>query len=106
MNNEIKAFYPDFLIIRRDYKSQYGYVVDILEPHSSAFSDNLAKAKALAEYAEKEPHFGRVQFIREVTSIGGGKKFLRLDLNRSEIRQRVANAINDEELSHIFEMIS
>ena len=68
------------------------------------FSDNLAKAKALAQYAEKEPHLGRVQLVREVTSIGGGKKFLRLDLNKGEIREKVVAAVNDGELGRIFEV--
>jgi type III restriction enzyme len=104
MNGEIKAFYPDFLIIRRDYKSPFGYVVDVLEPHSAAFSDNLAKAKALAKYAENELHLGRIQLVREAAGVGGIKKFMRLDLNKGEVRKKVIAAINEEELSHIFEM--
>ena len=63
MNGEIKSVYPDFLIVRSD--SQLGYVLDILEPHSSEFKDNLFKAKGLAEYAEKEKRIGRVQLIRQ-----------------------------------------
>jgi type III restriction enzyme len=104
MNGEIKAFYPDFLIIRRDYKSPFGYVVDVLEPHSAAFADNLVKAQALAKYAEKELHLGRIQLVREAVGVGGVKKFLRLDLNKGEVRKKVIAAINEEELSHIFEM--
>jgi type III restriction enzyme len=104
MNGEIKAFYPDFLIVRRDYKSPFGYVVDVLEPHSAAFTDNLAKAQALAKYAEKEFHLGRIQLVRESQGLGGVKKFLRLDLNKGEVRKKVIAAINDEELCHIFDM--
>ena len=104
MNGEIKAFYPDFLIIRRDYKSPFGYVVDVLEPHSAAFADNLAKAQALAKYADEELHLGRVQLVREAVGVGGVKKFMRLDLNKGEIRKKVIAAINEEELCHIFEM--
>ena len=104
INGEIKAFYPDFLIIRRDYKSPFGYVVDVLEPHSAAFADNLAKAQALAKYAEEELHLGRIQLVREAVGVGGVKKFMRLDLNKGEIRKKVVAAINEEELCHIFEM--
>ena len=41
INNEIKPAFPDFLIIRKDDKSQAGYVIDILEPHNPDFKDNL-----------------------------------------------------------------
>lgn len=40
---------PDFIAVRRD--ERVGYVIDILEPHSPDFKDNLGKAKGFAEYA-------------------------------------------------------
>ncbi|MBR1437788.1 MAG: DEAD/DEAH box helicase family protein [Synergistaceae bacterium] len=96
MNGEIKSVYPDFLIVRSD--SQLGYVLDILEPHSSEFKDNLFKAKGLAEYAEKEKRIGRVQLIRQ-----SGHLFKRLDMAKGMIRQKVLGAINNEELDHLFD---
>ena len=103
-NGESRSFYPDFIIVRRDYKSPFGYVVDVLEPHSAAFADNLAKAQALAKYADEEFHLGRIQLVREAVGIGGIKKLMRLDLNKGEIRKKVICAINDEELNHLFEL--
>ncbi len=96
MNGETKSVYPDFLIVRSD--SQLGYVLDILEPHSSEFKDNLFKAKGLAEYAEKEKRIGRVQLIRQ-----SGHHFKRLDMAKGMIRQKVLGAINNEELDHLFD---
>lgn len=52
-NGVTKGFYPDFLIIRHD--EGVGYVIDILEPHRGDLNDNLSKAKALAEYVQKQP---------------------------------------------------
>ena len=46
MKGEIKAAYPDFIIVRND--SVLGYVIDILEPHDCfwqrkiVFADNIA----------------------------------------------------------------
>ena len=64
-NGVVKGFYPDFLIIRN--VEGIGYVIDILEPHRSDLTDNLSKAKALADYAQKQPSapIGRLQLIRE-----------------------------------------
>ena len=96
MNGETKSVYPDFLIVRSD--SKLDYVLDILEPHSSEFKDNLFKAKGLAEYAEKETRIGRVQLIRQ-----SGHHFKRLDMSKGMIRQKVLSAINNEELDHLFD---
>ena len=52
-----KSIIPDFLIIRRDNKSKFGYVVDILEPHNPCFDDDLIKAKGFAKYAKEIPKY-------------------------------------------------
>ena len=49
IDGEIKPTYPDFIVVRQD--ERLGYVIDILEPHSADFKDNLGKAKGFAEYA-------------------------------------------------------
>lgn len=103
MGNETKAMYPDFLIVRADHNTVSGYVVDVLEPHSPDFDDNLAKAKALAEYAGAEPQIGRVEMIRQAMDITGKKRFLRLNMSKGLVREKVLHATTSEELNHIFE---
>lgn len=102
INNEVKPAYPDFLIIRKDSKSQAGYVVDILEPHNPDFKDNLPKAKGFARYAEAEPKIGRIQLIRKVRD-GGAEKFKRLDFSKGEIREKVLKMQTSDELDHLFD---
>ncbi len=98
---EKKAFYPDFLIIRND--PSIGYVIDILEPHGSQYSDNLPKAKALAVYAKKEDRLGRIQLIHK-TATANGQKFIRLDLTDIDNQESVLHANTDDELTNIFTM--
>ena len=98
-DNETKAFYPDFLIIR--YDSKIGYIVDILEPHGNQYADNLAKAQALAKYAKKEVRIGRIQLIHKSSNIAGNK-FVRLDLTDLAVRDKVLHANTDDELTNIF----
>lgn len=99
MNGEKKSFYPDFLIIRSD--PTVDYVVDILEPHGNQYTDNLPKAKALAEYAQNETRLGRVQLIHKTTD-AGENRFIRLDLTDIDVRDKVLHANNDDELGNIF----
>lgn len=99
INGETKSFYPDFLIVRTDPVVEY--VVDILEPHGQQYSDNLPKAKALAEYAKKEDRLGRIQLIHK-TSDAGGNRLIRLDLTDIAVQDKVLRASNDDELNSIF----
>lgn len=91
-----KPAYPDFFIVRKD--SHGGYIIDILEPHDQTRTDNLGKAKGFAEYARQNPGIGRIQLIR----MASDGKFKRLDMSKSAIRDKVKQAINDDELTHIF----
>lgn len=102
INNEIKPSYPDFIIVRKDYKSQVGYVIDILEPHNPEYKDNLPKAKGFARYAEAEPKIGRIQLIRKVKD-GCKDRFKRLDFSKGEIRQKVLMMQTSDELDHLFD---
>ena len=102
INNEIKPSYPDFIIIRKDYKSQADYVIDILEPHNPEYKDNLPKAKGFAKYAETEPKIGRIQLIRKAKD-GGKDRFKRLDFSKGEIRQKVLAMQTSDELDHLFD---
>lgn len=103
LNGQKKGFYPDFLIVRWDNAAKSGFVVDILEPHGQQFADSLAKAKGLAEYAADEDRIGRVQIIRKVRAAGGVERFIRLDLGKGEIREKVLEARNDEDLCALFD---
>lgn len=89
--------YPDFIVIRKD--SSAGYIIDILEPHDPSRTDNLGKAKGFAEYARQNPGVGRIQLIR----MGNQGRFKRLDMSMGAIRNKVMQAINDDELTHIFD---
>ena len=102
IDGEIKPTYPDFIVVRRD--ERVGYVIDILEPHSPDFKDNLGKAKGFAEYARQNPGVGRIQLIRMSKDAIGKNQFKRLDMYRTEIRDKVSHAINTDELDHIFDM--
>ena len=101
MNNERRSAYPDFLIIRRD--KRLGYVVDVLEPHSPDFADNLGKAKGFAEYAQQNPGVGRIELIRMDKDIAGNKRFKRLDMSKGAIRDKVLKAMTNDEIDHIFD---
>ena len=102
-NETVKSFYPDFLIIRS--VSGLGYVLDILEPHRADLTDNLSKAKALADYAQKQPSapIGRLQLIREgKDNITGQKRMKRLDLAKSAVRAKVQQIQTTGDLDKLF----
>lgn len=101
IEGETKATYPDFIVIRKD--SELGYVIDILEPHNSDFKDNLGKAKGFARYAMEEPRIGRIQLIRMSKDAAGKNRFLRLDMSKGAVRNKVLSAVNTDELDHYFE---
>lgn len=103
LNGIDKPAYPDFLIVRKDDKSKFGYAVDILEPHNQSFNDNLGKAQGFAEYARENTGIGRIELIRKEKNEVNEDKFKRLDLSKREIREKVLRAINIAELNHIFD---
>lgn len=93
-NGQMHAMYPDFIVIRKDGT---GYVIDILEPHDQTRTDNLPKAIGLAKYAAKQPEAGRIQLIHK-----DGNTLRRLDLSKSQVRDRVLIASSDHDLNNIF----
>ena len=103
INGEIKPTYPDFIIIRKDPVIPEEFIIDILEPHNPAFNDNLGKAKGFAEYARQNPGVGRIELIREGKDAAGNTRFKRLDMSMSAVRDKVSQAMTDEELVHIFD---
>lgn len=102
IDGEIKAMYPDFMIIRQD--DQLSFVMDILEPHHDGFKDNLGKAKGFARYAEKEQRIGRIQLIRMGKDAAGNNRFKRLDMAKGAVRKAVLAAVNNDELDHLFDL--
>lgn len=100
MDGEKRPMFPDFLIIRKDGPD---YVVDILEPHNPSYSDNLGKAKGLAEYARQNPGVGRIQLIRVEKDSTGKERPYRLDMSKSSIRDMVIHCASIDELNHIFQ---
>jgi len=80
-----------------------GYVIDILEPHNPAFTDNLGKAKGFAEYARQNPSIGRIQLIRMSKDVSGQNRFKRLDMSKSAVRDKVSHAMTNDEIDHIFD---
>lgn len=98
-DNDDKPKYPDFIIVR---KTSNGYQLDVLEPHGPQYTDNLAIAKGLAEYARNAPQFGRIQLIRLTDGPGNSKTLHRLELTNSLLRTKVLHANTNEELNSIF----
>ena len=101
IDGETKPTYPDFIVVRTDKVLRY--VIDILEPHSPAYKDNLGKAKGFAEYARQNPGVGRIQLIRMSEDAAKNKRFKRLDMSKSAIRDKVSYATSNDELDHIFD---
>lgn len=100
-NGKTTPAYPDLIIVRKDPDTEY--VIDILEPHLPKLDDNLPKAKGFAEYAKKNQSIGRIELIRE-GELGGQKRFVRLDLSKTAIREKVLQATTPEELNKIFDI--
>ncbi|QNK39956.1 DEAD/DEAH box helicase [Caproicibacter fermentans] len=96
-----KAMFPDMMIVRKD---AHGYIFDILEPHDSSRSDNCAKAKGLAEFAQA--HFvvyGRIELIRKLSGTDGASHFYRLNLTNITIQREVLAISTNEDLDRIFD---
>ncbi len=94
-----KAFYPDFLIVRKEGAN---YVLDILEPHEGTRDDNVSKAKALAQYATENTCIGRAQLIR-VVKTSTGEALRRLDFAaHSALREKVTAINTNAELDNLF----
>ena len=98
-----KPFFPDFLIVRKHPTVSGKYLLDVLEPHGPQYDDNVAKAKALADYAARNPSIMRVEMIREVNgAIPGQKIYKRLDMAKSFVRTKVMSIHTPAELDQLF----
>ncbi len=98
MNNETKATYPDFIILRRVGKRS---IVDLLEPHDITRTDAVYKVKGFARYAEKHGEFyGRIELIEVVKG-----KTKRLNMTDEAVREKVRRIISSEDLNSLFEAL-
>jgi type III restriction enzyme len=97
-NGGLKAFYPDFLIVRKQGK---GYVVDILEPHDTSRKDTWAKVKGMAEFADKHgTSFGRLMLGRK-----SGTTLEVVDVNNTKIRAKARKMGAPADLESLFEEV-
>jgi type III restriction enzyme len=96
----IKPMFPDLIIVRKD---DQGFQFDILEPHDSSRSDNLAKAVGLAEFAEKHwDLFGQIQLIRKQRGPDGVERYYRLDMGDTAVRNKVLPITSNTQLDQVF----
>jgi type III restriction enzyme len=94
-----RPMYPDMLIVR---KVGSDFVFDVLEPHDHSRADNLYKAQGLAQFAEKHGgRFGRIQLIRKK-----GDSFVRLEMNKTAVRNRIKQAASNPTIDSIFDELS
>ena len=78
-------------------------MIDVLEPHGAQYDDNVAKAKALADYAARNPTLSRVEMIREMNgAVPGQKIYKRLDMAKSSVRAKVLALHTAAELDQLF----
>lgn len=86
----VKPFYPDFVIVRRHGDN---YVVDIVEPHDDSRVDTWAKAKGLAEFADKYGmDFGRLIIARKK---GGEMQMADVNVRKTREAARLMQSPND-----------
>jgi type III restriction enzyme len=94
-----RPMYPDMLIVR---KVGSDFVFDVLEPHDHSRADNLYKAQGLAQFAENHGgRFGRIQLIRKK-----GDSFVRLEMNKTAVRNRIKQAASNPTIDSIFDELS
>jgi type III restriction enzyme len=96
-NKQYSPLYPDMMIVRR-VGDKYFY--DILEPHNQSLADNVAKAKGLAEFAEKHgDKFSRIQLIRKYAKETTEQFYYRLDFSNKAVRDATKSITTDDELN-------
>lgn len=90
-----KPFYPDLIVFRRKGTS---FEVDVVEPHDDSRADTWAKAKGLAEFADKHGvDFGRLIIARK-----RGNIFEKADMNDGNIRKKARAMQPQSDLESLF----
>lgn len=90
-----KPFYPDFLIVRKKGKD---YEVDIIEPHDDTRTDTWAKAKGLAEFADKHG----MAFGRLIIGRIKGQRLQMADMNDQATREKARKMQSQNDLESLF----
>lgn len=95
-NGGLKAFYPDFLIVRKKGKDLH---LDILEPHDTSRKDTWAKVKGMAAFADKHGmHFGQLMLGRK-----SGPSLEVVDVNDTNTRAKARQMGAPADLESLFE---
>jgi hypothetical protein len=79
-------------------------VFPALVPVDAVQNDNVAKARALARFAERHgAHFGRIQLIRKRRVAGGAEQFVRLEINTQAAIQQLLLIVTAAQLNNLFD---
>jgi type III restriction enzyme len=90
-----KPFYPDLIVIRRKGNR---LEMDVVEPHDDSRADTWAKAKGLAEFADRHGmDFGRLIIARK-----RGDTFEKADMNDRNIRKKARAMQSQSDLENLF----
>lgn len=99
-NGEVAPMYPDFLVFHRTGDR---VTVDIVDPHGLHLEDAPAKARALAEYAQKHGSaFGRILMM--VYDQDADRRVI-LDLRKIQIRNQVRTVTTAAHLQSLFDLV-
>lgn len=91
----VKPFYPDFVIIRQEGGR---LIADLIDPHNSKYDDTWAKAKGLAEYADRHGlTFGRLEIV-----IVEGGVLKRMDVNDPTVRKKAKKFRSNNDVDALF----
>jgi type III restriction enzyme len=96
---QVAAMYPDFLVFRN---SGGQVLVDLVDPHGLHLDDAPAKAKGLADYAQK--HGSTFARIILVVYDKDQNRHVSLDLRRSDIRNQVQSVTTKAHLLSLFSL--
>jgi type III restriction enzyme len=93
------GIYPDFIFFR---DTQSGLLADVIDPHLLSDQDAPARAKALAEFAQKHAaHFGRFEMV--IFDGPNDEVGKRLDLMDEPTRNKVTEVSTHNHLRQLFE---
>ena len=88
---EERPMFPDFVMVHREGDELH---VDILEPHEPSRDDNVAKARALARFADRHGgHFGRIHLIGQPRAAGGARGYIDDLIQPHETRRRICRSL-------------
>jgi len=94
------GFHPDVLLFRR---TRGRFVIDVVEPHRTDLDDTYAKAKGLAEYAEKYgTEFGKLMMLK-VEGSGEKRLLFGFDVNDTATRRKVLGLRSNEGVQGLYQ---